>query len=154
MTKDTANWQSVRTPWNHASFKTDPLFQAKHLVHHPSHHLDLTAAGCRPGLAPQSQLGLRSQRPARSGRGDPASAAVDGPPVIGNEPTVNFYEELCMTHMNRIARSFMLIVAVAVGFTCVGCDNKETLMDVDTPDGGVEVERDRDDGSISIDVDD
>ncbi|EMI46832.1 signal peptide protein [Rhodopirellula sp. SWK7] len=40
-----------------------------------------------------------------------------------------------------------------MGLVIAGCDNKETVLDIDTPDGGVEVERDRDDGALSIDVD-
>ncbi|WP_442509356.1 hypothetical protein SH528x_000925 [Novipirellula sp. SH528] len=38
-------------------------------------------------------------------------------------------------------------------FAIVGCENKETLLDVDTPDGGVEVERSLDTGKITVDVD-
>jgi hypothetical protein len=44
-----------------------------------------------------------------------------------------------------------LILGLAVAVT-LGCDNKETLMDVDTPNGGVEVERDRDTGEVDVDV--
>ncbi|QDV71215.1 hypothetical protein Poly24_49490 [Rosistilla carotiformis] len=50
--------------------------------------------------------------------------------------------------------TFLLISAFAVSCMLVGCDNKETLLDVDTPDGGgVEIERSRDTGAIDIEVD-
>ncbi len=34
----------------------------------------------------------------------------------------------------------------------LGCDSKETLLEVDTPRGGVEIERDRDTGDVDVDV--
>lgn len=34
-----------------------------------------------------------------------------------------------------------------------GCDNKETMLDVETPGGEMEVERDRDTGKVDVDVD-
>jgi hypothetical protein len=48
--------------------------------------------------------------------------------------------------------AFLLIAALATGAVLVGCDDKESIVDIDTPNGGVEVERDRDDGGISVDV--
>jgi hypothetical protein len=33
-----------------------------------------------------------------------------------------------------------------------GCNDKETLLEVDTPRGGVEVERDRDTGEVDVDA--
>ncbi|EGF26394.1 hypothetical protein RBSH_00889 [Rhodopirellula baltica SH28] len=41
---------------------------------------------------------------------------------------------------------------MVAGFVVSGCDNKETVLDIETPDGGVEVNRDIDDGSLSVDV--
>jgi hypothetical protein len=35
-----------------------------------------------------------------------------------------------------------------------GCDNKETILDADTPAGSVEIERDRDTGAIDVDATD
>ncbi|TWT93548.1 hypothetical protein [Neorhodopirellula pilleata] len=52
-----------------------------------------------------------------------------------------------------LVNAFLLSAAFAVGLMLFGCDRKETVLDVDTPDGGVSVERDIDDGSISVDVD-
>jgi hypothetical protein len=49
--------------------------------------------------------------------------------------------------------TFLLTAAFAAVLLLGGCDRKETILDVDTPDGGVSVERDVDDGSISVDVD-
>ena len=46
-----------------------------------------------------------------------------------------------------------MIAAMFAGFLFVGCDNKETVMDVNTPGGGVEVERDRTTGELTVDVD-
>jgi hypothetical protein len=57
--------------------------------------------------------------------------------------------------MNLIQSTFRLLALVAAmfaGFLFVGCDNKETVLDVDTPDGGVEVERDRSTGELTVDV--
>lgn len=34
-----------------------------------------------------------------------------------------------------------------------GCDTDEKVLDIDTPNGGVEVERDRLDGDVDVDVD-
>lgn len=57
-----------------------------------------------------------------------------------------------MTTTKQIIHFFLLTAALSVGIVVAGCDNKETILDVDTSDGGVEVERDRDDGSITVDV--
>ena len=35
-----------------------------------------------------------------------------------------------------------------------GCENDKEVLDVDTPDGGVEVEQDRDTGAIEVETDD
>lgn len=51
-----------------------------------------------------------------------------------------------------------VITCVGVSFLSLflsaftGCDNKETIVDVNTPDGGVEVTRDRETGEIQIDT--
>lgn len=52
---------------------------------------------------------------------------------------------------NMLLLSASLLVSVALS----GCDRKETIMDVDTPNGGgVELERDVDTGAVTVDVDD
>lgn len=45
------------------------------------------------------------------------------------------------------------LVAVAVIGAAAGCDNKEKVLDIETNDGGVEVERDKDTGEVEVDVD-
>jgi hypothetical protein len=46
-----------------------------------------------------------------------------------------------------------LILGLCAALT-LGCDNKETMLDVETPAGEVEVERDRDTGDIDVDATD
>ncbi len=48
---------------------------------------------------------------------------------------------------------FWLLAAATVGMVFAGCDNKETLLDVDAPNGGVEIQRNRDTGSVTVEVD-
>ncbi len=58
--------------------------------------------------------------------------------------------------MNPVAETvyvFLITAAFATVLLLAGCDRRETILDVDTPDGGVSVERDIDDGSIRVDVD-
>jgi hypothetical protein len=42
-----------------------------------------------------------------------------------------------------------LLLGLAMLFA-LGCENKETMLDVETPGGQVEVERDRDTGAVDI----
>jgi len=57
-----------------------------------------------------------------------------------------------MNFVLKSARLLSLVAAMFAGFLLVGCDNKETLLDVETRDGGVEVERDRGTGEVTVDV--
>ncbi len=57
-----------------------------------------------------------------------------------------------MNFIPNALRLFALVAAMLAGFLLVGCNNKETLLDVDTRDGGVEVQRDRDTGEVTIDA--
>lgn len=50
-----------------------------------------------------------------------------------------------------IAATTLFAISVLSSF---GCDNKEKVLDVETPGGEVEIERDRDTGSIDVDVND
>ncbi|MCC9642780.1 hypothetical protein LOC71_10885 [Rhodopirellula sp. JC740] len=59
-----------------------------------------------------------------------------------------------MRQTRDLIHFLLLTAAMVAGFIVSGCDNKETVLDVDTPDGGVEVNRDIDDGSLSVDVQD
>lgn len=58
-----------------------------------------------------------------------------------------------MKSIEELFRVLAVMVALFAGFLFVGCDNKETIMDVDTPSGGVEIERDRTTGEMTVDVD-
>ncbi|GAA5509623.1 hypothetical protein [Novipirellula caenicola] len=58
-----------------------------------------------------------------------------------------------MKSITQSMRSLFVVGTLLAGFAIVGCDNKETLLDVDTPDGGVEVERSLDTGEVTVDVD-
>jgi len=57
-----------------------------------------------------------------------------------------------MNFIPNALRLFALVAAMFAGFLLVGCNNKETLLDVETRDGGVEVQRDRDTGEVAIDA--
>ncbi|MEZ6046427.1 MAG: hypothetical protein R3C11_12825 [Planctomycetaceae bacterium] len=59
--------------------------------------------------------------------------------------------------MNTLIKKISIIalaVPVMAGIPAVlaGCDNKETILDVETPDGELEVERDKDTGSVDVEV--
>ncbi|QDU09810.1 hypothetical protein [Gimesia aquarii] len=49
------------------------------------------------------------------------------------------------------AGALMLMSTVAL--TLVGCDNKEKVLDVETPGGEIEIERNRDTGAVDVEVD-
>lgn len=57
-----------------------------------------------------------------------------------------------MNSVPNSLRLFALAAAMFTGFLLVGCDNKETLLDVETRDGGVEVQRDRGTGEVTVDA--
>ena len=55
----------------------------------------------------------------------------------------------------KLQNIFLLTVALGVGLMFTGCERKETILEVDGPNGGgVSIERDVDGGGISVDVDD
>ena len=59
---------------------------------------------------------------------------------------------MAMKHFLRCARPLLaLALAVAGG---VGCESKEKVLEVDTPRGNVEVNRDRDTGEVDVDATD
>ena len=48
------------------------------------------------------------------------------------------------------------ILAMAAGLFALGavsCDKKETILDVDTPGGGIKVEQDKDSGAVDVEMD-
>ncbi|TWT91169.1 hypothetical protein [Neorhodopirellula pilleata] len=59
-----------------------------------------------------------------------------------------------MNSKPRIAIYLMTSFLAAAFVLQTGCDRKETVIDIEGPDGGgVSVERDVDDGGITVDVD-
>lgn len=58
-----------------------------------------------------------------------------------------------MKYRMEFGYSAMLASLMFAGVLASGCDRKETLLEVDTPRSGVEVQRDRDTGEITVDVD-
>jgi len=58
-----------------------------------------------------------------------------------------------MNALQSFTRLLILVAALLLGIVLIGCDNKETLLEVDTPRSQVEVERDRNTGEITVDVD-
>lgn len=60
--------------------------------------------------------------------------------------------------MRRDTRGPWILSGVAAlflttAFTLAGCDNKEEVLDIETPNGEVEVEQDQDTGAIDVEVD-
>lgn len=51
-------------------------------------------------------------------------------------------------------KSVFSVAAVACFAMAGGCENKEPIVDVETPAGEVEVERDRDTGAVDVEVTD
>ena len=45
-----------------------------------------------------------------------------------------------------------MVMSLAVSAALVGCDNQEEVMEVETPESSVEVERDVDTGELSVDA--
>ncbi|MEZ6089973.1 MAG: hypothetical protein R3C05_18495 [Pirellulaceae bacterium] len=58
-----------------------------------------------------------------------------------------------MKRLNKNFQMALVCFTAIVGLSITGCDDKETLLDVETPDGGVEVERDVETGNVTVDVD-
>ena len=57
--------------------------------------------------------------------------------------------------MANFTRRLLVGAAILFGGTLLastGCDQKETLIDVETPGGDLEVERDKSDGEVAVDV--
>lgn len=54
--------------------------------------------------------------------------------------------------INRKLQS--LVAASVIALFSVGCDQKETLLDVETPDGEVEVLQDKSTGEIEVEATD
>ncbi len=44
------------------------------------------------------------------------------------------------------------LIALCCSFS-TGCDNKQDVLDVETPGGGIDIDRDKDTGEVDVDVD-
>lgn len=47
-----------------------------------------------------------------------------------------------------------ILVVAFLGLALVGCDDKQTILDIETPEGELEIEQDPETGEVEIDVDD
>ena len=56
--------------------------------------------------------------------------------------------------MKNPIRPITLLLAVTSLFASVSCNRKEKVLDVKTPGGGIEVERDKKTGDVDIKVED
>lgn len=52
-----------------------------------------------------------------------------------------------------IVRTLAAGILALAGFAFAGCEQDEEVLDIDTPDGGVEIERDGGDGSLEVETD-
>ena len=57
-----------------------------------------------------------------------------------------------MDIVKGMANAFFLTAILAVGVVFTGCDEKRTVLDVDTPNGNVSVERNVTDGGVEVDI--
>ncbi|KAA5539182.1 hypothetical protein FYK55_25005 [Roseiconus nitratireducens] len=59
--------------------------------------------------------------------------------------------------MKQFCKAFVgqkLVWGVLLICLAAGCSQKETILDVETPDGGVEVQQDKETGEVSVEVED
>lgn len=54
--------------------------------------------------------------------------------------------------LKLLSTSLLAIPLLAASVTISGCDNKEDVIEVETPGGEIDVERDRDTGAVDVDV--
>lgn len=59
-----------------------------------------------------------------------------------------------MKLFNTSISGLMTILAIAAFAGLAGCEQKEEVLDVETPGGEVEVESDEETGAVDVDVDD
>lgn len=62
------------------------------------------------------------------------------------DPMKIFIQRLCI-------HASVLTLLFSAAFTMVGCDNKEKILDVETPGGQIEIERDRGSGAVGVEID-
>ena len=54
--------------------------------------------------------------------------------------------------VSSLGACLLALAGFSASLTFTGCERKETLVDVETPGGEIEVERDIDTGEINVDV--
>ena len=54
--------------------------------------------------------------------------------------------------INSCFLSLSLLLMSATAFTLAGCEEKEKVLDIETPNGELEIERDKSDGDIGVDL--
>ncbi|MCA9004092.1 MAG: hypothetical protein KDA70_02375 [Planctomycetaceae bacterium] len=54
--------------------------------------------------------------------------------------------------INSCFLSIALMLMSATAFTLAGCEEKEKVLDIETPGGELEIERDKSDGNIGVDL--
>jgi len=52
------------------------------------------------------------------------------------------------TQIHSLAITLMFTAILTLG----GCDNKEKVLDIETPGGEIEIQRDRDSGAVDVEV--
>lgn len=53
---------------------------------------------------------------------------------------------------NTLATILLPTLLAIATISFVGCEKKEKIIDIETPDGGIEIERSEDSGDIKIEV--
>jgi hypothetical protein len=57
-----------------------------------------------------------------------------------------------MNDLKHISLPFLTCVALALFSTFAGCEQKEKVLDIETPNGSIEVERSKGDGKVDIQI--
>jgi hypothetical protein len=67
-------------------------------------------------------------------------------------PDTRFLTAKSLTMKTRFLASALLLAACALGSS--SCDRKEKVLDVDTPGGGIQIEKDKKSGEVDIKIED
>lgn len=54
--------------------------------------------------------------------------------------------------MNSLVACVALTAAPAATLLLAGCDTKEDVLEIETPDGEIDIDRDTDSGDVDVDV--
>jgi hypothetical protein len=103
-------------------------------------------------MAAQSEPGIRSQRSFRPRRPDSVGSGLHGLVLI--EIVTHLRREFPMCDSRNFYRSLMVLTMLCGSLSgFAGCNQKEKVIDIETPAGEIEVERTKDTGKIDINVD-